>query len=443
MSCRRCDVGQDSLHAILNANGAVNSSGSAGCTLCAHGYYRRDVHDPATACEECGSLPGVRCSANATLKTLELESGYWRHSEATIQTVRCREDDGWTPCSGGIDAGDDGDGYCAAGYHGPRCELCVGTTDYSRYFDQLDARCHECGDVTAQSSIFFSALLLLFLAALFGGSAIMRRRGPLRNAMVRKLTKFQKIWRRAGLRYKVKLAVGLYQCIAAISSVFDVNTPQGLHEYAKLLRLLEFPADLGIDVIIPASCFGSYESRLILGSCWPIMFALVVTASLVGWEIRRPLRRHGLAAPRDRIGAVRRGLRHALPANLWITFLLVPSTAARIFKTFLCEPIEYDYVTGEVRRYLHDDLNMSCDSPGYAATRNIALVFLVVWPLGTPLLYASLLHATRDALSSGKPTPLSRATVMLWADYTASSCWWEPLEMCRKLALTGEGLAAC
>jgi hypothetical protein len=226
----------------------------------------------------------------------------------------------------------------------------------------------------------------------------MQRRGPLRNALLRRLTHLQKIWRRAGLRYKVKLTVGLYQCIAAIASVFDVNTPQGLHEYSKWLRLLEFPADLGINVIIPASCFGSYQSRLFLGSLWPIIFALIVAASLVGWELTQLVRRHGLAAARDRIGAVRRGLRHALPASLWITFVLVPSTSARIFKTFLCEPIEYDYVTGEVRRYLHGDMSLSCDSPSYGTTRNIALIFLIVWPLHPSAVRWAALDVTRGAL---------------------------------------------
>ena len=37
----------------------------------------------------------------------------------------------------------------------------------------------------------------------------------------------------------------------------------------------------------------------------------------------------------------------------------------------------------------------------------------------------------------GSPTPLSRATSFLSGDYTEQAFWWEPLEMCRKLTLTG------
>jgi hypothetical protein len=51
---------------------------------------------------------------------------------------------------------------------------------------------------------------------------------------------------------------------------------------------------------------------------------------------------------------------------------------------------------------------------------------------------ALLLFVSRDAIRTGVHTPLSRATAFLWADYDRSAYLWEPLEMCRKLTLTGE-----
>ena len=52
------------------------------------------------------------------------------------------------------------------------------------------------------------------------------------------------------------------------------------------------------------------------------------------------------------------------------------------------------------------------------------------------MLYALLLWATRDALRTGAQTPLQRATAFLYADYEKRAFFWEPLEMCRKLALS-------
>ena len=53
------------------------------------------------------------------------------------------------------------------------------------------------------------------------------------------------------------------------------------------------------------------------------------------------------------------------------------------------------------------------------------------------MLYAALLWATRKELVTGKESPLSRATAFLSAGYASHAFWWEPLEMCRKLALCG------
>eukprot|EP00966_Prymnesium_polylepis_P019123 440460-Prymnesium_polylepis.1 len=135
-----------------------------------------------------------------------------------------------------------------------------------------------------------------------------------------------------------------------------------------------------------------------------------------------------------------------------------------IFKTFRCESIEY--APGDSRRYLAADVHLSCDSEEYATTRGIALVMVAVWPIGTPLLYALLLWISRDALLTRKPTQLSRAIAFLSDDCisavirTAAVCscrrlsfvripvrtddamgygtfWWEPLEMFRKLIVTG------
>ena len=76
------------------------------------------------------------------------------------------------------------------------------------------------------------------------------------------------------------------------------------------------------------------------------------------------------------------------------------------------------YSEVETRRYLRDDLALACDSDDYSLTLTVALVALLVWPIGVPLLYALLLWASRDALFHGRPTTLSRATAFLSGDCT-------------------------
>ena len=96
------------------------------------------------------------------------------------------------------------------------------------------------------------------------------------------------------------------------------------------------------------------------------------------------------AAPRGKRAAVVAGVERVLPTTLIITFFLVPSTSTRIFKTFLCDVFEYDGL--ETRRYLHDDLSLSCETTTYRQTHDTAIFFIAVWPLGV-------------SAAGSKPTP--------------------------------------
>ena len=55
--------------------------------------------------------------------------------------------------------------------------------------------------------------------------------------------------------------------------------------------------------------------------------------------------------------AVLRGFQRILPQALVLTFVLIPSMATRIFRTFLCDAIELR--ADATRRYLQDDLTLS------------------------------------------------------------------------------------
>jgi hypothetical protein len=199
----------------------------------------------------------------------------------------------------------------------------------------------------------------------------------------------------------------------------------------RWINVLELPAKFE-NILIPTACLGSYGTQLWLGSLWPIVFLLVVAAGSVGWEFIQPNEPHLTRVQANR-AALLAGVQRVLPLVLALTFLLVPSTSTRIFETFLCDRIEFR--TGEVRRYLRNDLSLDCDADEYRTTQRTALAMMIIWPVGTPVLYSVLLWASREALGSKVPTELSRATAFLYGDYVLSSFWWEPFEMCRKLTV--------
>eukprot|EP00966_Prymnesium_polylepis_P254360 5878141-Prymnesium_polylepis.1 len=104
-----------------------SSAGSATCEMCAEDYYTPGANastDRSPKCVPCSTVRGISCRSNTSMATLTLNRHFWRHSTATLQTWLCQSNAGWSPCVGGADASDDGIGYCAPGYRGPRCELC-------------------------------------------------------------------------------------------------------------------------------------------------------------------------------------------------------------------------------------------------------------------------------------------------------------------------------
>ena len=231
--------------------------------------------------------------------------------------------------------------------------------------------------------------------------------------------------------------VGLYQCVAAVPNAYRVEPPDGLESYSRWISVLEFPADM-TNFIIPPACLGTYRRQLLISSCWPIVLLVVAAAGCIGRELMRRGKTRNLVVRRDTRSIVGAGLQQILPLTLVVTFVLLPSTSMVIFKTFLCDAIEY--APGDTRRYLSSDLEISCASDDYKTTQQIAIVMILVWPVGIPVLYALLLWASRDALITGNATPLSRAVAFLSDDYDAmgyGTFWWEPLEMFRKLFLTG------
>ena len=194
VKCKKCPTGYSSVGA------------SAICSICDAGFFRPSVDSSSeTECTDCIDYSGLACGLNATTATVNVTSGYWRHSTLTVETHVCKSSGSWSPCFGGLDAGHDGNGYCASGFHGPRCELCDGQ---AMYFDKLDASCRRCDDVGTQAAVVFSIFVCLLLATAGSGITfvVIRRRKHLRigTALLKYARSMRKIWQRSGMRFKVK-----------------------------------------------------------------------------------------------------------------------------------------------------------------------------------------------------------------------------------------------
>jgi hypothetical protein len=132
--------------------------------------------------------------------------------------------------------------------------------------------------------------------------------------------------------------------------------------------------------------------RLAIVSSWPLFVLLTAYGACVGWEVVRECinRRLHVARP-NYCAAAFRGVQRTLPLTLVLTFILVPSTATQIFKSFQCDGYEFDR-SGATRRYVRDDPSLSCDSDKYQRTKLLASIMVTIWPLGVPALCTGCSH---------------------------------------------------
>ena len=141
--------------------------------------------------------------------------------------------------------------------------------------------------------------------------------------------------------------------------------------------------------------------------------------------------------------------------GVFVVLLLYPRVSAGILSALRCRQL------GAGLSVLDMDYDVSCSDPRYARYRLCAWVLLVAWPVGIPLGLLALLwrHYQRNkrefaamedqALRSGAKMRQSygaaehnRSKLIERYDFCLDSyrpgCWyWEPLDMLRKLALSG------
>jgi len=422
------------------AAGAWSAEGAVDCAICDTGFVKNTTSDLGDQCTDCADIEGVTCPRDTILANLKVKKGFWRHSENTRVIYACRSGDaGWTPCAGGRDAGDDGDGYCASGYEGPVCEEC---TEENAYFKQSSARCIDCGAVLANVAILVT-IAVFSVGVVIAAVSIVRSSWQPRSAVVARALaharRFVQVWEQLGMQCKLKQAIGLYQVIAAIPTVFNVTLPD--EDYATWVYALSWPSFID-NVFLPGECYsGGYFALLLSSTLWPVGLILAAMLASVSWDCaRKLLNLQQYSSWRE---VVERGLHRALPFALFLTFLCIISISTRIFKTFLCDAFVFDDGSAEndysqtYRTYLHDDYSLECSTGEYARSRDWAYALIALWPVGVPLLYSTVLAASRKADTARGPSKLSRAVGFLHRDYKPRFFWWEPIELVRKLCLTG------
>jgi len=309
---------------------------------------------------------------------------------------------------------------CPAGSRGPLCGVCS-----EGYTGGANRPCVECKKAKGGAA---SLVALLMLCALLGGVALSMRSTKAERAALGTAKKLKDV------QSMLRIAVGNYQVISMMPTVFKIDYPSGFETVVNVLRVLSldilkvFSLDCTFDL--------TYFDKYLLMMLTPFALILLICA----------------------IGKVNgQSLDEMLGSISLVLFLLYPSISAKTFELFECRDL------GDGTRLHKLDYALDCESDTYAGYEAFASLMIAMYPVGIPAIFALMtfrrkvkldVEVNEDATEyrhgsgawhavDGDEDKLSDVLEVqhqmdfLCGSYERRFFWWELVEYGRKFLLTG------
>ena len=125
-------------------------------------------------------------------------------------------------------------------------------------------------------------------------------------------------------------------------------------------------------------------------------------------------------------------------------FTFLPAVSRTIFSSWVCVPYE-NYEAGVapegepgVISFLWSDPRVVCGSDAHTELKGVALLFVMLWPVGMLSLFVFVLVYNRRELSKGQYiSGFAKAVRCLTGGYKDKYYYWEIIEVTRRLAVCG------
>ena len=337
---------------------------------------------------------------------------------------------------------------CPNHHVGPLCASC--DAGFSRR-GSSDNECDECRDISDYIAATFGLSAEWFAALLIAAVLVVCAAIYFFFAQLR--------WLKTETKANIRILIGSAQVLSLLPSVLELVFPK--QPKAALSFIAVFVIDLRN--ILRFECWGWTWYDKWLASVFGL--PLIVTLPIImNWLWRCFAARRTDADSRQQVVAEAR--QTAVGALFFITMLLYPQISSAILSALRCRRL------GESSSYLEADYSVDCMNESYLHYRTLALVLVGVVPLGVPLgLLAALMHQFRQShkrwiegeeqrgRNSARESLLVELDVggdlqveslieyhrkraeelfgFCTEDYRAEFFWWEPVDLLRKLALSG------
>ena len=239
----------------------------------------------------------------------------------------------------------------------------------------------------------------------------------------------------------MKLCLGFYQVVTRVPDVFKLSFPRAAERLLAVFEVFNINVS-GLSVPIACVGLGSYSNKMLFTILFPFVIAAVIAFGSVGYAVLSARMaatpetdrksRTSAATESDRKSPFKDGRLLALPYLLILSFLVFPMVSCTAFRAFDCE--EFD----DGKTYLRADFAVECwSSAQHESAVALALIGILLYPVGVSLLYIVLLRIAEKAILEERPTALSTALGFLTLDFDKSYFWWELVEAWKKLFLVG------
>ena len=392
--------------------------------MCVNQHYMR--YNPVNNTRACISCPGgFDCNGFGTrLESVMLLEGYWRQSNLSEapHVKRCFNSPACIRSQNMTEQGS----LCRTGHVGPYCGVCE-----PNWFGGTDSKpCKPCvGSISLAylpMAVLLLFLLLLLVAFVRGGEETLdlaaglaesAHEGNVSGAAARVLkaelrkratkaymnevdksakevserrswgeacspsglkasvlvfsAKASTLWSK--FQVKVKIIISLVQVINGLGAVFSIPYPP---LYDTIMNDVGGAVQIELAQLMPLDCLYpmDFYGKLLLRTILPlVLYTIMFTSSIAFHKCGKPWQSDAL-----------------IDGIFFIMFLVYPSTAAKLFSVFVCEPLEDG--SGRMRV----DFSIECrDTQGQITPLYFSMllytgVMMVIYVIGTPATYAYL-----------------------------------------------------
>ena len=414
-------------------NNALSNIDNTKC-ICDNGYYEIK-ENRNLVCETCPEK--ATCVKNTTIKTLNIKSGYWRHSLTTIDIRECFIENS---CIGGISTNNIND-ICYKGHKGPYCDICI--NNYAKGTNDL---CSECPKDQEEINILITFLIISIILGIV--SFLIITANPSGNQI--------------DLVSGIAKVLTNYLQVFSLAKEFDVKWPSLLKIFYSTSNKASNPSiqfyssDCSINF--------NYYQIFILYNLLPICFIIIVMIILfiISYykeicynkdlkEIEDNYNKEQLDS-NNNISLSESYENYTLNKNKiinsfinkctfikkWINtslvvglFLIYPLLITNVFSMLSCIRVGDKYV-------ISNNMDIECYTVKHETYSIFAYIFMLIYGLGIPLLAFLLIFKYRNRLySSELNTERNEASSLsfLFLGYKENKYFWEIIILFRKLGI--------